>query len=100
MIGGANGFLRYFFIAFDVVNFRWVLDDHDKRLSNSEVDRWQIHRVPATVRVQSLNVALTMNLLAIIFLLSSQMVKKPCYPAASRRVSFTFNEDDDVRLLS
>lgn len=28
------------------------------------------------------------------------MVKKPGYPAASRRVSFTFNEDDDVRLLS
>lgn len=26
------------------------------------------------------------------------MVKKPGYPAASRRVSFTFNEDDDVRL--
>lgn len=27
------------------------------------------------------------------------MVKKPSYPAASRRVSFIFNEDDDVRLF-
>lgn len=27
------------------------------------------------------------------------MVKKPGYPAASRRVSFTFNEDDDVRFV-